>query len=69
MIRVGLFSVCVGRLLAHVTIQDFMVKKADYVELGLICVDAREVLSRGIDGKRVDQLSQSVLRAIVKFTS
>ena len=46
-----------------------MVKKADYVELGLTCVDAREVLSRGIDGKRVDQLSQSVLRAIAKFTS
>lgn len=69
MIRVGLFPVCVGRLLANVTIQDPMAKKAEYVELGLTCVDAREVLSRGIDGKRVDQLSQSVLKAIAKFTS
>jgi len=69
MIRVGFIPVRVSRLLANVTIQDSMVNKADYVELGLTCVDVCEVLSRGIDGKRADQLSQSVLKAIAKFTS
>ena len=46
-----------------------MVNKADYVELGLTCVDVCEVLSRGIDGKRADQLNQSALKAIEKLTS
>jgi len=46
-----------------------MVNKADYVELGLTCVGVCEVLGRGIDEKRADQLSQSALKAIEKFTS
>ena len=49
--------------------QDSMVNKADYVELGLACADVCEVLYRGISGRRVDQLSQSVLEAIGRLTT
>jgi len=46
-----------------------MAKKAGYVELGLTCADTCKVLSRGIDGKRADQLNRPVLEAIVKLTT
>jgi len=46
-----------------------MAKKADYVELGVTCADVCEVLGRGTDGKRADQLSQPVLEAIEKLTA
>ena len=45
-----------------------MIDKVDYVELGLTCAEVCEALSRGMDRRRADQLSQSVLGAIEKLT-
>jgi hypothetical protein len=46
-----------------------MISKADYVELGLACADVCEALNRGMNTRRADQLSQSVLEAIEKLTT
>jgi len=46
-----------------------MANKVDYVELGLTCSDVCEVLNRGIDRKRADQLGRAVLEAIEKLTT
>jgi len=46
-----------------------MANKMDYVELGLTCSDVCEVLNRGIDGKRADQISRAVLEAVEKLTT
>lgn len=46
-----------------------MVKEADYVELGLTCADVCGALNRGTNGRRVDQLTQPVLRAIEQLTT
>jgi len=45
-----------------------MENKVDYVELGLTCADVCEALNRGMDGRRADQLGQSVLGMIEKLT-
>ena len=45
-----------------------MDNRVDYVELGLTCADVCEVLNRGMDRKRTDQLGQPVLGAIEKLT-
>lgn len=41
-----------------------MANKTDYVELGLSCADVCGVLHRGMNGKTLDDLSQSVREAI-----
>ena len=41
-----------------------MVNKLDYVELGLACADVCRALDRGVNGRRLDELSQSVSEAI-----
>ena len=45
-----------------------MVNKEDYVDLGLACADVCKALDRGMNGRRVDQLSQSVFEAIGQLT-
>ena len=45
-----------------------MIKKADYVELGLTCADVCEALNQGMGTRQADQLSQPVLGAIEKLT-
>ena len=45
-----------------------MINQMEYVELGLACADVCRVLDRGVNRRRVDQLSQSVLRAIEQLT-
>jgi len=45
-----------------------MIDKVDYVELGLACAEVCEALNRGINERRVNQLSQSVLMAIEQLT-
>ena len=45
-----------------------MVNKPDYVELGLTCANVCEALNRGMEGRRADELSKSVLGAIEKLT-
>jgi hypothetical protein len=42
--------------------------KADYVELGLACADVCRALDRGMKGRRVEALSQSVWEAIEQLT-
>jgi len=41
-----------------------MVNKTDYVELGIACADVCRALDRGVDGRQLDELSQSVFEAI-----
>ena len=50
--------------------QDSMVSKVDYVELGLTCASVCEALDRGIDRRQADpQLSRSALKAIEQLTT
>ena len=46
-----------------------MVNELDYVELGLNCADICGALDRGMNGKRLDDLSQSVYEAINQLTT
>ena len=41
-----------------------MMNIADYVDLGLACAEVCKALDRGMDGKKRDDLSQSVREAI-----
>jgi len=45
-------------------IQDSMANELAYVELGLLCAHACRALDRRVKGRRVDDLSQSVLEAM-----
>ena len=49
--------------------QDFVANKQDYVDLGISCADVCKVLNRGLEGRRLDELSQSVLGAIEQLTT
>ena len=46
-----------------------MTNEADYVEIGLTCADICNALGRGMNGKRLDDLSQSVCDAITQLTT
>ena len=48
--------------------QDSVVNELDYVELGLFCADICRALDRGMNGKKLDDLSQSVCDAINQLT-
>ncbi|KAF9642984.1 hypothetical protein BDM02DRAFT_3132728 [Thelephora ganbajun] len=50
-------------------IRDSMTKKADYVELGLACADVCGALDQGVNGRREDQISESVFEAIERLTT
>ena len=41
----------------------------DYVDLGLACAETCKALSRGMDGRKLDDLSQSVREAVDKLTT
>lgn len=45
-----------------------MANEIDYVDIGLACADICVSLKRGINEKRLDELSQPVLEAIDKLT-
>ena len=49
--------------------QDSMINRNDYVELGLACADVCRALDWGINGRRVNELSQSVFEAIGQLTT
>ena len=49
--------------------QDSMANKTEYVELGLACADVCRTLDRGMNGKKLDVLSQSVFEAITQLTT
>ena len=46
-----------------------MANDQDYVDLGLSCADICRALGRGMDGKRLGDLSQSVREAIDQLTT
>ena len=46
-----------------------MTNKQDYVELGVSCGDVCQALDRGLNGRRLDDLSKSVIGAIGKLTT
>ena len=41
-----------------------MANEQDYVDFGVNCADVCGVLDRGLNGRRLDELSRSVLDAI-----
>ena len=45
-----------------------MANKTDYVELGLACANVCKALDRGMNGKKLDDLSHSVREAIEQLT-
>ena len=45
-----------------------MINEEDYVDLGLACADVCRTLDRGMRGRRVNELSQSVFEAIEQLT-
>ena len=49
--------------------QDSMTNTLDYVELGLFCADICRALDRGMNGKKLDDLNQSVCDAINQLTT
>ena len=55
--------------LGFTRIQDSMVNEQEYVELGLSCADICRALDRGMSGKKLDDLSQSVCEAISQLTT
>ena len=46
-----------------------MANRMDYVELGLACAEVCTILDRGLNGKRLNDLSNSVLEAIKQLTT
>jgi len=46
-----------------------MINQEDYVELGLACADVCTALSRGLKGKRLKHLNNSVCEAINQLTT
>ena len=46
-----------------------MSNKTEYVELGLVCAEICGALKRGTNGKRLEDLSQSVREAIGLLTT
>lgn len=46
-----------------------MINDEEYFDLGIACADVCNALDRGINGRRLDELSQSVLMAIEKLTT
>ena len=48
--------------------QDSMANESDYVELGLTYADVCKALHRGMNGKMLDDLNQSVREAIEQLT-
>ena len=68
MIRVRFPLVRVDRCRLN-DLQDSMINETDYVELGLACANICTALGRGMDGKKLDDLSQSVSDAIGQLTT
>jgi len=63
------FSSSAMRCPEFTRIQESMINATDYVELGLFCSDICRALDRGMDRKKLDDLSQSVCDAINQLTT
>ena len=49
--------------------QDLAANELEYVELGLSCADICKALDRGMNKRKLDDLSQSVCDAINQLTT
>ena len=49
--------------------KDSIANKGDYVKLGFECADICQALERGLKGRELDGLSQSVVVAIENLTT
>ena len=67
MLYVPSHSVAIG--LRFTFIQDSMANERDYVGLGLNCAEICKALDRGVNGKKLDDLSPSVCEAINQLTT
>jgi len=68
MIRVSLLLACADHRKLKWA-QDSMINRVDYVELGLACADVCTALDRGLNGKRLSDLNNSVCEAIKQLTT
>ena len=50
-------------------LQESMISEQECVDLGLSCADVCNALDRGLKGRRLDELSQSVFEAINQLTT
>ena len=66
-VRFPLFSDDLSR--RFIRNQDSMANRTDYVDLGLACAEVCKALDRGMNGRRMDDLSQSVFEAIEQLTT
>ena len=48
--------------------QDSMVNQRNYVDLGMSCVEVCKALERGLKGRKLDELSRSLVGAIEQLT-
>ena len=48
--------------------QEMMANRRDHVDLGLTCADVCMALERGLSGKRLDELTNTVSEAIEQLT-
>jgi len=70
MIRVSFLLFHEGMLHGRLTHnQDSMANEADYIELGLSCADICRALERGMNGKKLSNLSKSVCEAVNQLTT
>ena len=69
MIRVSFLLLREDSLRADQFTQDSMINEDDYVDLGLTCETVCTVLDRGLRGKRLNELSGSVLDAISQLAT
>jgi len=46
-----------------------MINQMDYVEIGMTCADVCTALDRGLSGKKLDDLNNSVCEAIKQLTT
>jgi len=46
-----------------------MLNESDYVELGLACASVSTALDRGMNGRKMNDLNQSVCEAINQLTT
>ena len=49
--------------------QDSMANETGYIELGIACANVCKALERGMNGKELEDLSQSVREAIDQLTT
>ena len=68
MIKVSFLLICGTRCSRFTQNQDTMANEQDYVELGLSCADICRTLNRGMDGKKLEDLSKSMCDAINQLT-